>query len=169
MTYDLRSCVLSLRFNMDVRHIKITSSEGLYRINDKKAFKGIIVSPLTQPKPANPETFSSTERCGITLFCSSCPDSVAVLIASSGDGSLLPAELSKGVLQGRGHHAAYAVQAAGAEQLIKQHSEYDTRYNTATFQTHCHGHVKGIVRRWKRSSWELRKKRNTLWNIISVR
>uniref|UniRef100_A0A6Q2ZIB8 Osteoclast-stimulating factor 1 n=1 Tax=Esox lucius TaxID=8010 RepID=A0A6Q2ZIB8_ESOLU len=30
------------RFNMDIRHIKITSAEGLYRINDKKAFKGII-------------------------------------------------------------------------------------------------------------------------------
>uniref|UniRef100_A0A8D3D5Z1 Osteoclast-stimulating factor 1 n=1 Tax=Scophthalmus maximus TaxID=52904 RepID=A0A8D3D5Z1_SCOMX len=34
----------SARFNMDIRHIKITSAEGLYRINDKKAFKGVIVS-----------------------------------------------------------------------------------------------------------------------------
>uniref|UniRef100_A0A6Q2YRK0 Vav guanine nucleotide exchange factor 1 n=1 Tax=Esox lucius TaxID=8010 RepID=A0A6Q2YRK0_ESOLU len=33
---------ISLKFNMDIRHIKITSAEGLYRINDKKAFKGII-------------------------------------------------------------------------------------------------------------------------------
>lgn len=33
---------------MDVRHIKITSSEGLYRINDKKAFKSLVVS--LQPK-----------------------------------------------------------------------------------------------------------------------
>uniref|UniRef100_A0A8D3DPG8 Osteoclast-stimulating factor 1 n=1 Tax=Scophthalmus maximus TaxID=52904 RepID=A0A8D3DPG8_SCOMX len=32
----------SARFNMDIRHIKITSAEGLYRINDKKAFKGVI-------------------------------------------------------------------------------------------------------------------------------
>uniref|UniRef100_A0A7N6AE65 Osteoclast-stimulating factor 1 n=1 Tax=Anabas testudineus TaxID=64144 RepID=A0A7N6AE65_ANATE len=31
-----------LRFNMDIRHIRITSTEGLYRINEKKAFKGII-------------------------------------------------------------------------------------------------------------------------------
>lgn len=31
------------RFNMDIRHIKITSAEGLFRINDKKAFKGLIV------------------------------------------------------------------------------------------------------------------------------
>lgn len=29
---------------MDIRHIKITSTEGLYRINEKKAFKGLIVS-----------------------------------------------------------------------------------------------------------------------------
>ncbi|XP_068178412.1 proto-oncogene vav-like isoform X2 [Antennarius striatus] len=33
---------ISIKFNMDVRHIKITSIEGLYRINDKKAFKGLI-------------------------------------------------------------------------------------------------------------------------------
>uniref|UniRef100_A0A8K9XLI9 Vav guanine nucleotide exchange factor 1 n=1 Tax=Oncorhynchus mykiss TaxID=8022 RepID=A0A8K9XLI9_ONCMY len=33
---------VSSRFNMDIRHIKITSTEGLYRINEKKAFKGLI-------------------------------------------------------------------------------------------------------------------------------
>ncbi|KAK5865566.1 hypothetical protein PBY51_019829 [Eleginops maclovinus] len=33
---------ISLKFNMDIRHIKITSTDGLYRINEKKAFKGII-------------------------------------------------------------------------------------------------------------------------------
>eukprot|EP00063_Salmo_salar_P066656 XP_014041491.1 PREDICTED: proto-oncogene vav-like isoform X2 [Salmo salar] len=33
---------ISLKFNMDIRHIKITSTEGLYRINEKKAFKGLI-------------------------------------------------------------------------------------------------------------------------------
>ena len=38
------SSLWSPRFNMDIRHIKITSTEGLYRINDKKAFKGLIVS-----------------------------------------------------------------------------------------------------------------------------
>uniref|UniRef100_A0A3Q3R5C9 Osteoclast-stimulating factor 1 n=1 Tax=Monopterus albus TaxID=43700 RepID=A0A3Q3R5C9_MONAL len=32
---------ISIKFNMDIRHIKITSSEGLYRINEKKAFKGL--------------------------------------------------------------------------------------------------------------------------------
>lgn len=35
---------ICLRFNMDTRHIKVTYSEGLYRINEKKAFKGLIVS-----------------------------------------------------------------------------------------------------------------------------
>uniref|UniRef100_A0A3Q3ETP7 Osteoclast-stimulating factor 1 n=1 Tax=Labrus bergylta TaxID=56723 RepID=A0A3Q3ETP7_9LABR len=33
---------ISIKFNMDIRHIKITSIEGLYRINDKKVFKGLI-------------------------------------------------------------------------------------------------------------------------------
>ncbi|XP_075869905.1 proto-oncogene vav isoform X1 [Nelusetta ayraudi] len=33
---------ISIKFNMDIRHIKITSTEGLFRINDKKAFKGLI-------------------------------------------------------------------------------------------------------------------------------
>lgn len=33
---------ISIKFNMDIRHIKISSSGGLYRINDKKAFKGLI-------------------------------------------------------------------------------------------------------------------------------
>uniref|UniRef100_A0A8C6KD18 Osteoclast-stimulating factor 1 n=1 Tax=Nothobranchius furzeri TaxID=105023 RepID=A0A8C6KD18_NOTFU len=32
----------SHRFNMDIKHIKITCIEGLYRINDKKAFKSLI-------------------------------------------------------------------------------------------------------------------------------
>ncbi|XP_058237017.1 proto-oncogene vav-like isoform X2 [Hemibagrus wyckioides] len=33
---------ISIKFNMDIRHIKITLTEGLYRINDRKAFKGLI-------------------------------------------------------------------------------------------------------------------------------
>ncbi|XP_030587181.1 proto-oncogene vav isoform X2 [Archocentrus centrarchus] len=33
---------ISIKFSMDIRHIRITSSEGLFRINDKKAFKGLI-------------------------------------------------------------------------------------------------------------------------------
>uniref|UniRef100_A0A8C7YTC5 Osteoclast-stimulating factor 1 n=1 Tax=Oryzias sinensis TaxID=183150 RepID=A0A8C7YTC5_9TELE len=30
---------ISLKLNMDIRHIKITTTDGLYRINEKKAFK----------------------------------------------------------------------------------------------------------------------------------
>ncbi|XP_028255753.1 proto-oncogene vav isoform X2 [Parambassis ranga] len=33
---------ISIKFNMDIRHIKITSVEGLYRINEKKAFRGLV-------------------------------------------------------------------------------------------------------------------------------
>ncbi|KAM3864633.1 proto-oncogene vav [Diretmus argenteus] len=33
---------VSIKFNMDIRHIKITYAEGLYRINEKKAFQGLI-------------------------------------------------------------------------------------------------------------------------------
>ncbi|XP_058497334.1 proto-oncogene vav-like isoform X1 [Solea solea] len=33
---------ISIKFNMDIRHIKITTTEGLFRINDKKAFKGLV-------------------------------------------------------------------------------------------------------------------------------
>ncbi|KAM9314615.1 proto-oncogene vav isoform 2-T2 [Pholidichthys leucotaenia] len=39
---DRGEFAISIKYNMDVRHIKITSTEGLYRINDKKAFKGLI-------------------------------------------------------------------------------------------------------------------------------
>ncbi|CAM9113753.1 unnamed protein product [Lampetra planeri] len=42
---------ISIKFNMDIKHIKITSADALYRINDKKAFKCLIVSCLTPPKP----------------------------------------------------------------------------------------------------------------------
>ncbi|XP_067259436.1 proto-oncogene vav-like isoform X1 [Chanodichthys erythropterus] len=38
---DAGEYAISLKFNMDTRHIKVTYSEGLYRINEKKAFKGL--------------------------------------------------------------------------------------------------------------------------------
>uniref|UniRef100_A0A8C1RBR0 Vav guanine nucleotide exchange factor 1 n=1 Tax=Cyprinus carpio TaxID=7962 RepID=A0A8C1RBR0_CYPCA len=38
---DAGEFAISLKFNMDTRHIKVTYSEGLYRINEKKAFKGL--------------------------------------------------------------------------------------------------------------------------------
>ncbi|XP_061769760.1 proto-oncogene vav-like isoform X2 [Nerophis ophidion] len=33
---------ISIKFNMDIKHIKITSCDGLFRINDKKAFKSLV-------------------------------------------------------------------------------------------------------------------------------
>ncbi|XP_036383666.1 proto-oncogene vav-like isoform X1 [Megalops cyprinoides] len=33
---------ISIKFKVEIKHIKITSSEGLFRINEKKAFKGLI-------------------------------------------------------------------------------------------------------------------------------
>ncbi|XP_073764693.1 proto-oncogene vav isoform X3 [Danio rerio] len=38
---DAGEFAISLKFNMDTRHIKVTYSEGLYRINEKKAFRGL--------------------------------------------------------------------------------------------------------------------------------
>uniref|UniRef100_A0A1A8N903 Osteoclast-stimulating factor 1 n=1 Tax=Nothobranchius pienaari TaxID=704102 RepID=A0A1A8N903_9TELE len=39
---DAGEFAISIKFNMDIKHIKITCIEGLYRINDKKAFKSLI-------------------------------------------------------------------------------------------------------------------------------
>ncbi|CAL8331013.1 unnamed protein product [Lota lota] len=39
---DAGEFAISIKFNPEVRHIKITSMEGLFRINDRKAFKGLI-------------------------------------------------------------------------------------------------------------------------------
>lgn len=36
---------------MDIRHIKITTSDGLFRINDKKAFRGLVVSLILKADP----------------------------------------------------------------------------------------------------------------------
>ncbi|XP_054635232.1 proto-oncogene vav-like isoform X2 [Dunckerocampus dactyliophorus] len=33
---------ISIKFSMDIKHIKITSCDGLFRINDKKAFKSLV-------------------------------------------------------------------------------------------------------------------------------
>uniref|UniRef100_A0A672PZA1 Vav guanine nucleotide exchange factor 1 n=1 Tax=Sinocyclocheilus grahami TaxID=75366 RepID=A0A672PZA1_SINGR len=41
---DAGEFAISLKFSMDTRHIKVTYSEGLYRINEKKTFKGLLVS-----------------------------------------------------------------------------------------------------------------------------
>nr|XP_057944000.1 proto-oncogene vav-like isoform X2 [Doryrhamphus excisus] len=39
---DAGEFAISIKFNMDIKHIKITSSDGLFRINDKKAFKSLV-------------------------------------------------------------------------------------------------------------------------------
>uniref|UniRef100_A0ACB8EMK1 Proto-oncoprotein vav n=1 Tax=Sphaerodactylus townsendi TaxID=933632 RepID=A0ACB8EMK1_9SAUR len=39
--FDGDEFVISIKFNNEVKHIKILTSEGLYRITDKKAFKGL--------------------------------------------------------------------------------------------------------------------------------
>lgn len=115
---------------MDIRHIKITSTEGLYRINEKKAFKGLIVSlPSSSDHNLIPLTRRNTLKhlhCEMqsTLFpLKSHLTAVSRFVHSSprppslGDDSVLPAELFKGVLQGGGHHAAYAFQTTRGEQL----------------------------------------------------
>ncbi|KAJ8264176.1 hypothetical protein GJAV_G00146070 [Gymnothorax javanicus] len=39
---DAGEFAISIKFKMETKHIKITSTEGLFRINEKKAFKGLI-------------------------------------------------------------------------------------------------------------------------------
>uniref|UniRef100_A0A452HGH6 Uncharacterized protein n=1 Tax=Gopherus agassizii TaxID=38772 RepID=A0A452HGH6_9SAUR len=39
---DAAEFAISIKFNVEIKHIKILTSEGLYRITEKKAFKGLI-------------------------------------------------------------------------------------------------------------------------------
>ncbi|TFJ95986.1 Proto-oncogene vav [Platysternon megacephalum] len=39
---DAAEFAISIKFNIEIKHIKILTSEGLYRITEKKAFKGLI-------------------------------------------------------------------------------------------------------------------------------
>lgn len=52
------------------------------------------------------------------------------LLPALGDDSVLPEELSEGVFQGCGHHAAHAFQAAGAKQLVEQRTKRHTKRHT---------------------------------------
>lgn len=50
---ELSHLIFSLpcsRYNIEVKHIKIMTSEGLYRITEKKAFRGLLVR-ATAPTP----------------------------------------------------------------------------------------------------------------------
>ncbi|XP_010633362.1 proto-oncogene vav [Fukomys damarensis] len=39
---DAAEFAISIKFNVEVKHIKITTSEGLYRITERKAFRGLL-------------------------------------------------------------------------------------------------------------------------------
>ncbi|KAM6167397.1 proto-oncogene vav isoform 3-T3 [Erethizon dorsatum] len=39
---DAAEFAISIKYNVEVKHIKITTSEGLYRITEKKAFRGLL-------------------------------------------------------------------------------------------------------------------------------
>ncbi|KAG9330620.1 hypothetical protein JZ751_023555 [Albula glossodonta] len=39
---DAGEFAISIKYKVEIKHIKITSAEGLFRINEKKAFKGLI-------------------------------------------------------------------------------------------------------------------------------
>uniref|UniRef100_A0A8C5AAI7 Vav guanine nucleotide exchange factor 1 n=1 Tax=Gadus morhua TaxID=8049 RepID=A0A8C5AAI7_GADMO len=75
---DAGEYAISIKFDPEIRHIKITSLEGLFRINERKAFKGLIemiqfyeqnsliecfkdldttlLTPYKQAEPTNPHT-----------------------------------------------------------------------------------------------------------------
>ncbi|XP_016336968.1 proto-oncogene vav-like, partial [Sinocyclocheilus anshuiensis] len=85
---DAGEFAISLKFNMDTRHIKVTYSEGLYRINEKKAFKGLfelvqyyqenslrecfkdvdsrLQTPYKQPEQSAAPQHSSTRHAGVS-------------------------------------------------------------------------------------------------------
>ncbi|TTE81765.1 Proto-oncogene vav [Bagarius yarrelli] len=54
---------ISIKLNMDTRHIKITLADGLYRINDKKAFKGLIELVQNYQKNSLRECFKDVDTC----------------------------------------------------------------------------------------------------------
>lgn len=119
---------------MDIRHIKITSSEGLYRINEKKAFKSLVVS-FTPSSERNAQ-MDMANMCHPLFFTTlhishDCP---LFLSRVSGDDRVLPEELPERILPGRGHNTAHTLQTTGAKLLIEQHTQLHTRYrNFATF------------------------------------
>ncbi|XP_008314858.1 proto-oncogene vav isoform X2 [Cynoglossus semilaevis] len=83
---DAGEFAISIKFNVDVRHIKITSADGLFRINDKKAFRGLaemiefyqknslkeyfkdldttLETPYTQPDQLDPSNNTPTTTAG---------------------------------------------------------------------------------------------------------
>ena len=87
---------------MEVRHIKITSSEGLYRINDKKAFKSLVVS--LQPKCDildQTKSVESLQLCITSSFISlksHLTTTSLLLLPMLGPDQVLSGEIFEGVL-----------------------------------------------------------------------
>ncbi|NWS78785.1 VAV protein, partial [Crotophaga sulcirostris] len=53
---DAGEFAISIKYRGEVKHIKVMTAEGLYRVTEKKAFKGLVVSfgaPFS-PSPTNP-------------------------------------------------------------------------------------------------------------------
>ncbi|XP_049325366.1 proto-oncogene vav isoform X1 [Astyanax mexicanus] len=59
---------ISIKFSMDIRHIKITLAEGLYRINDKKAFKGLIDLVQYYQENSLKECFKDVDTCLLIAY-----------------------------------------------------------------------------------------------------
>uniref|UniRef100_A0A8D0GX85 Vav guanine nucleotide exchange factor 1 n=1 Tax=Sphenodon punctatus TaxID=8508 RepID=A0A8D0GX85_SPHPU len=53
---DAAEFAISIKFNVEIKHIKILTAEGLYRITEKKAFKGLVVSKKYCPFRLSPGT-----------------------------------------------------------------------------------------------------------------
>ncbi|KAK7929273.1 hypothetical protein WMY93_005668 [Mugilogobius chulae] len=81
----------STQFNMDTRHIRITSSDGLFRINDKKAFKGLPVRDMTAAHVL------------LLLLLRTTHTHIHLCTVPPGAHRLLPTQLSEGVFQRGGH------------------------------------------------------------------
>ncbi|XP_005259699.1 proto-oncogene vav isoform X1 [Homo sapiens] len=63
---DAAEFAISIKYNVEVKHIKIMTAEGLYRITEKKAFRGLTweaQSILAQPKPAMTSAPETDQSC----------------------------------------------------------------------------------------------------------
>ena len=52
------------RYRAEVKHIKVMTAEGLYRLNEKKAFRGLVVSVGHIPHPPTPTPLPGGGRMG---------------------------------------------------------------------------------------------------------
>nr|XP_008510159.1 PREDICTED: proto-oncogene vav-like [Equus przewalskii] len=53
---DAAEFAISIKYNVEVKHIKIMTAEGLYRITEKKAFRGLVVRANLPPNPRPSES-----------------------------------------------------------------------------------------------------------------